>query len=67
MWDFTPESRSRDAVREAGLEVADVPEVAAQADVLMLAIPDHIQGEILPGADWAEPAARFGIDVCPRV
>ncbi len=41
-----PESRSRDAVREAGLEVVDVPEVAAQADVLMLAIPDHIQGEI---------------------
>ena len=41
-----PESRSRDAVRKAGLEVADVPEVAAQADVLMVAIPDHIQGEI---------------------
>ena len=44
-----PESRSRDAVREAGLEVADVPEVAAQADVLMVAIPDHIQGEIYRG------------------
>ena len=44
-----PESRSRDAVREAGLEVADVPEVAGQADVLMVAIPDHIQGEIYRG------------------
>ncbi len=44
-----PESRSRDAVREAGLEVADVPEVAQQADVLMVAIPDHIQGEIYRG------------------
>ena len=41
-----PESRSRAAVQEAGLEVADVPEVAKAADVLMMAIPDHIQGEI---------------------
>ena len=41
-----PESRSRAAVQEAGLEVADVPEVAKTADVLMMAIPDHIQGEI---------------------
>jgi ketol-acid reductoisomerase len=41
-----PESRSRAAVQEAGLEVADVPEVAKAADVLMVAIPDHIQGEI---------------------
>ena len=28
------------------MEVADVPEVAKTADVLMMAIPDHIQGEI---------------------
>jgi ketol-acid reductoisomerase len=40
-----PESKSRAAVQEAGLEVADVPEVAKAADVLMLVIPDHIQGE----------------------
>lgn len=41
-----PESKSRIVAQEAGLEVADVPEVAKQADVLMVAIPDHIQGEI---------------------
>ena len=41
-----PESRSRAAAEAEGLEVADVPEVAKTADVLMVAIPDHIQGEI---------------------
>ncbi|MEC9309805.1 MAG: ketol-acid reductoisomerase [Chloroflexota bacterium] len=40
-----PESKSRATAKEAGLEVADVPEVAKAADVLMLVIPDHIQGE----------------------
>ena len=41
-----PESRSRASAEAEGLEVADVPEVAKAADVLMVAIPDHIQGEI---------------------
>ena len=41
-----PESKSRKTAQDAGLEVADVPEVAKQADVLMVAIPDHIQGEV---------------------
>ena len=41
-----PESNSRSAAQEAGLQVADVPEVAREADVLMVVIPDHIQGEI---------------------
>ena len=41
-----PESRSRAAAEAEGLEVADVPEVSRAADVLMVAIPDHIQGEI---------------------
>tara|TARA_B100000029_G_C17578540_1_gene958895 strand:- start:1748 stop:2749 length:1002 start_codon:yes stop_codon:yes gene_type:complete len=40
-----PESKSRAAVQEAGLQVADVPDVAREADVLMVVIPDHIQGE----------------------
>jgi len=40
-----PESKSRATAQDAGLEVADVPEVAKAADVLMLVIPDHIQGE----------------------
>ena len=44
-----PESRSRAAAEAEGLEVADVPEVAKAADVLMVAIPDHIQGEIYRG------------------
>ena len=41
-----PGSRSRDVAEEAGLKVADVPEVAQQADVLMIAIPDHLQGGV---------------------
>jgi len=41
-----PESRSRAVAQEAGLEVADVPEVALQADVLMVLIPDHLQGRV---------------------
>ena len=41
-----PGSRSRAAAEEAGLEVADVPEVAKVADVLMMAIPDHVQGGV---------------------
>ena len=41
-----PESRSRATAQEAGLEVADVPEVAKMSDVLMVVIPDHLQGDV---------------------
>ena len=41
-----PESSSRKLVEEAGLKVGDVQEVAKEADVLMVVIPDHIQGDI---------------------
>ncbi len=41
-----PESKSRAVAEAAGLEVADVPEVARRADVLMVLIPDHVQGRI---------------------
>ena len=41
-----PESRSRATARDAGLEVADVPEVAKMADLLMVLIPDHLQGDV---------------------
>ncbi len=41
-----PESKSRAVAQAAGLEVADVPEVARRADVLMVLIPDHVQGRI---------------------
>ena len=37
-------SRSRAAAEEAGLKVADVAEAAAAADVVMVVIPDHVQG-----------------------
>ena len=48
-----PGSRSRAVAEQAGLEVSDVPELAKRADILMVLIPDHIQGgvyreEILP-------------------
>ena len=39
-------SKSREAAREAGLEVADVDEVARESDIVMLLIPDHIQGRV---------------------
>ena len=41
-----PESRSRATAQEAGLEVADVPEVAQRADIIMMVIPDHVQGSV---------------------
>jgi len=41
-----PESKSRATAQEAGLEVADVPDVAKIADVLMMVIPDHVQGGV---------------------
>ncbi len=41
-----PESRSRATAQEAGLEVTDVPEVAQRADIIMMVIPDHIQGSV---------------------
>ncbi|PKB80194.1 MAG: ketol-acid reductoisomerase [SAR202 cluster bacterium Io17-Chloro-G9] len=41
-----PGSASRAAAEKEGLEVADVPDVAQAADVLMVVIPDHIQGGI---------------------
>ena len=41
-----PESRSRATAQDAGLEVADVPEVAQRADIIMMVIPDHIQGSV---------------------
>ena len=39
-----PGSRSRAVAQEAGLEVADVPDVARAANILMVLIPDHVQG-----------------------
>jgi ketol-acid reductoisomerase len=41
-----PGSPSRAKAQEAGLEVADVPEVTKNADVLMVLIPDHVQGGV---------------------
>ena len=41
-----PESSSRILAEEAGLKVGDVEEVAKEADILMVVIPDHIQGDI---------------------
>ncbi len=41
-----PGSRSRATAEEAGLEVADVPDVAKVADIVMMLIPDHLQGNV---------------------
>ena len=39
-------SASRQAARDAGLAVDSVAEVAKAADVLMVAIPDHVQKDV---------------------
>ena len=41
-----PGSSSIAVAEAAGLRVADVPEVAKEADVIMMVIPDHVQGRI---------------------
>ena len=41
-----PESASRAAAQKEGLEVADVPDVVKASDVIMVLIPDHIQGGV---------------------
>jgi ketol-acid reductoisomerase len=41
-----PGSPSRAKAQAAGLEVADVPDVVKAADVLMVVIPDHVQGGV---------------------
>ena len=41
-----PGSQSRAVAQQAGLQVADVPQVAKDADVLMVVIPDHVQGRV---------------------
>ena len=41
-----PGSSSIAVAEAAGLRVADVPEVAKEADVVMMVIPDHVQGRI---------------------
>jgi len=41
-----PGSSSRAKAEAAGLQVADVPDVAKVADVLMVLIPDHLQGNV---------------------
>ena len=52
-----PESGSREKAREAGLEVADVADVARESDVVMILIPDHVQGRVYQEsiADHLEP------------
>jgi len=39
-------SRSRAKAQAAGLTVGDVPDVSKWADVVMILIPDHVQGKI---------------------
>ena len=41
-----PESGSRARAQEAGLEVADVPEVTRRSDIVMVLIPDHLQAGV---------------------
>ena len=39
-------SKSREVVQQAGLQVADVAEATRQSDVVMVVIPDHVQGSV---------------------
>ena len=51
-------SKSRDTARQAGLEVADVSEVTKQSDVIMVVIPDHVQGPVYN--QYIEPNLKPG-------
>ncbi len=53
-----PGSRSREVARQAGLEVDDVPAVVKESDVVMVVIPDHVQGRTY--RDEIEPNLRPG-------
>ena len=53
-----PGSKSRAVAQEAGLEVGDVPDVTKAADVVMVLIPDHVQGRTY--RDEIEPNLRPG-------
>ena len=53
-----PESKSRAVAEAAGLRVVDVPEAAKEADVLMMVIPDHLQGRVY--REQIEPNLRPG-------
>ncbi len=41
-----PTSKSREVAQTAGLEVADVADVTKRSDVVMVVIPDHVQGPV---------------------
>jgi ketol-acid reductoisomerase len=41
-----PESRSRSKARSAGLRVLDTADAAKEADIMMILVPDHIQGDL---------------------
>ena len=41
-----PTSKSRETAQNAGLEVANVDEVTRRSDVVMVLIPDHVQGPV---------------------
>ena len=43
---LAPTSSSREKVRSAGLEVADVEDVTAASEIVMVLIPDHVQGSV---------------------
>src|SRR6476620_2756932 len=51
-------SRSRAKAQAAGLTVGDVADVSKWADVVMILIPDHVQGEIY--RDGIEPNLQPG-------
>ncbi len=60
-------SRSRAKAEAAGLDVADVADVAKWADVIMILVPDTSTAELYTGSIaarplWFEQAARH---VCP--
>ena len=43
---LAPTSSSREKVRSAGLEVGDVEDVTAASEIVMVLIPDHVQGTV---------------------
>ena len=62
-----PDSRAWKAASADGLPVATVAEATAQADIVMVLVPDHIQAGALPRRDRPQPAPRLDADVRARL
>ena len=60
-------SPSRENARNAGLTVDSVAEVTKASEVIMVAVPDHVQKDVYPRRDSAQPQPGRRSHVRPRI